>query len=65
MNAAIQVVVYALGALALLVVVNWAKQDIVIGLVAAFLVLAVVGIATLRTKVRGDEGAPPTDPPRS
>lgn len=53
-NAAIQVVVYALGALALLVVVNWAKQDIVVGLIAAFLVLAVVGVSTLRTKVRDD-----------
>lgn len=39
MSRPIQVVVYALGALAILVVVNWARKDLVVGLVGAVLVV--------------------------
>ena len=39
MSRPIQIVLYALGALAILVVVNWARKDLVVGLVAAGLVV--------------------------
>ncbi|MFN8113710.1 MAG: hypothetical protein U0R51_10995 [Solirubrobacterales bacterium] len=40
MSRPIQFVLYALGAVAVLVVVNWARKDLVVGLVAAVLVIA-------------------------
>ncbi len=57
MKSALAAFLYGLGALALLVVVNWARKDIFVGLVAAVLILAAVGVASLRSGAEEDEPA--------
>lgn len=59
MTEAFRVVVYAVGALALLVVVNWARHELVVGLVAACLVVVAAALASRRKEVREKEGTPP------
>lgn len=56
MSGAFRVVLYALGALALLVVVNWARQELVVGLVAACLVVVAVTALSRGKKTDGDGG---------
>lgn len=64
MKSAFGVVLYGLGALALLVVVNWARKDLFVGLVAAALILAAVGVASLRSGAEEDEPAGSTSSSR-
>lgn len=59
MSGALRVVLYALGALALLVVVNWARQELVVGLVAACLVVVAVTVLSRGKKTR--DGGTSTD----
>ena len=54
MTAALRVALYALGALVLLVVVNWARHELVVGLVAAFLLIVAVALLS-RGKKAGDD----------
>ena len=49
MSRPIQILVYALGALAVLVVVNWARHQIVVGLIAAGL-LAIAAVLLARAE---------------
>lgn len=57
MSRPIQIVIYALGALAILVVVNWARKDLVVGLVAAGLVVvAALVFARFEQATDEDEG---------
>jgi uncharacterized membrane protein YeiB len=57
MSRPIQLVLYALGALAVLVVVNWARKDLVVGLVAAALVVvAALVFARFEQVADEDEG---------
>lgn len=59
MPRAIQVVLYALGALAVLVVVNWARQELVVGIAVACLLIAATTIPALRkAEATEDEGGP-------
>jgi hypothetical protein len=56
---AIQVVLYAFGALAVLVVVNWARQELVVGIAVACLLIAATTIPALRkAEATEDEGGP-------
>ena len=54
MSRPIQIVLYALGAVAVLVVVNWARQELVVGLIAACLV-AVAALVFARFERIADE----------
>ena len=57
MSRPILIVLYALGALAVLVVVNWARKDLVVGLVAAGLVVvAALVFARFEQVTDEDEG---------
>lgn len=57
MSRPIQIVLYALGAVAVLVVVNWARKDLVVGLVAAGLVVvAALVFARFEQVTDEDEG---------
>ncbi len=57
MSRPIQIVIYALGALAILVVVNWARKDLIVGLVAAGLVVvAALVFARFEQVTDEDEG---------
>ena len=57
MSRPIQIVIYALGALAILVVVNWARKDLVVGLVVAGLVVvAALVFARFEQVTDEDEG---------
>ena len=59
MSRAIQVVLYALGALVVLVVVNWARQQLVVGIAIACLLIVATTIPALRkTEATEDEGGP-------
>ena len=60
-SGAIRIVFYALGALAILVIVNWARHEIVVGLIAAAALAIAATIASMHTdEVTEDEGTPPT-----
>lgn len=61
MTRAIEVVLFALGAVAVLVVVNWAKQELVVGLVAAAcLVIIAMTLAARKKKAAEEDETPPT-----
>ena len=50
---------YALGALVVLVVVNWARQELVVGIAIACLLIVATTIPALRkTEATEDEGGP-------
>lgn len=57
MSRPIQIVLYAVGAFAILVVVNWARKDLVVGLVGAVLVVvAALVFARFEQVTDEDEG---------